>query len=653
MISQQEVFVSYRGWPEHHNPILNERDTIDNLNGTHWSESLEPWPPSLGGSFQGWDTSFSRPSPNAGLLAEASCLNNDLLKEYTVLAHDGLANSLQQSPESDILVSPCIEDQVWSSDNGKGEGASTATSPWTITTPELSEHKNAELEIGDHFGFQDDERDGHETCRLDGPELPEAPSFQPAASSRSATVLGPSKVWTLPPRIRRRKKVKPASENIISKASPTEKAKPKKRGAFTDEAKKRSTALTRQLKSCIRCRMNRGRCLPDPSLPSGPCLTCLLMTGPTLSKMPCYRYIITDASLYREQKAPWQVLSRRWQSMDIVDIPSSDWVPSSSIRTIIVRHLNVPTSFEFQVREFTPVEGDKVEDEVTDPVTGRVTKVPLPRFAVADMKTTAERMKGFVDGNIYNFITATVGRDELLWETYLMAFRQVGLAKTKQEQTLLSNTFRLWVVCRMTSSPVFICGDDKLGGTPHPLYGNRVMMPLLMTAQFECINYTTFLRPWSKAVLKQLNDLVLAKKREYWFTIYLAMFVLLHSCAMITERDAETARQFKIPDKYANPVSIKEHHCGAQTILAHFHYINRGVVPFSLPLHTKEGRNDLAKAAELTAEQVDFVRMTAEMVKDNERQKTIKAVREQEDVGHALYWVSMLYDQDWKPKQNE
>ncbi|KAK0744774.1 hypothetical protein B0T21DRAFT_380941 [Apiosordaria backusii] len=266
------------------------------------------------------------------------------------------------------------------------------------------------------------------------------------------------------------------------------------------------------------------------------------MTGPTLSKMPCYRYIITDASLYREQKAPYQLFSRRWQSMDIVDIPSSDWAPSSRTRTIVVTHLNVSTPFAFQVREFMPAEGDKMEDEVIDPVDGTVTKMPIPRFAVAEMKNTAERMRAFVDGNIYNFITATVGSDELLWETYLMAFRQ-----TRQEQTLLSNTFRLWVVCRMTSSPVYICGDDTLGGTPHPLYNNKIPMPLIMTAQFECINYTTFLRPWSKAVLKQLNDLVLAKKREYWFTIYLVMFVLLHSCAMITRRDAETARQYKMP----------------------------------------------------------------------------------------------------------
>ncbi|KAK4176547.1 hypothetical protein QBC36DRAFT_187225 [Triangularia setosa] len=629
----------YGGRPGHSSPAFDPLDGINH--DPQWPDDLGSWAPSLGGSCQGWTTNTSRPYSNTKPPAEEarydSTESTGYLNDYLVFSQA----AFHESPGSEVLVSPLTEDQLWSSDCGIIEGTSTGTSPWTIATPDLSDQTAEEAQIK-----------GVLEKRSTKDSLQEALPLS-LANSGSAPSLGPSKVWILPPRIRRRKKVKPAAESLINKTSPVDKAKPKRRGAFTDEAKKCSTALTRQLKSCIRCRMNRGRCLPDPSLPSGPCLTCRLMTGPTLSKMPCYRYIITDASLYREQKAPYQLFSRRWQSMDIVDIPSSDWAPSSNVRTIVVSHINVSTPFDFQVREFIPAEGDRLEDEVINPVNGTVTKVPLPRFAVAEMKTTAERMRGFVDRNIYNFITATVGNDGLLWETYLMAFRQVGLAKTKQEQTLLSNTFRLWVVCRMTSSPVYICGDDTLGGTPHPLYQNHVPMPLVMTAQFECINYTTFLRPWSKAVLKQLNDLVLAKKREYWFTIYLVMFVLLHSCAMITRRDEETARQYNMLNKYANPASIREHHCGAQIMLAHFHYINRGVIPFSLPLHTEQGRKDLAKAAELTEEQVDLVRMTADMIQDSQRQKTITTVREQEDVGHDLYWVSMLFDQDWKPKQNE
>ena len=53
-------------------------------------------------------------------------------------------------------------------------------------------------------------------------------------------------------------------------------------------------------------------------------------------------------------------------------------------------------------------------------------------------------------------------------------------------------------------------------------------------------------------------------------------------------------------------------------MLAHFHFLNKGVVPFSLP-QTESGRKDLAKAANLTEEEVEFVWRTANLVKDPQR----------------------------------
>lgn len=69
-------------------------------------------------------------------------------------------------------------------------------------------------------------------------------------------------------------------------------------------------------------------------------------------------------------------------------------------------------------------------------------------------------------------------------------------------------------------------------------------MPVMITAQMECILYSKILRPFSTLLLTQLNELVLEKKRENWMTIYLTMFILLHNCSMMTMRDEQTARQY-------------------------------------------------------------------------------------------------------------
>ena len=151
------------------------------------------------------------------------------------------------------------------------------------------------------------------------------------------------------------------------------------------------------------------------------------MTGPTLCKMPCYRYIVTDAHLYREQQAPYQLFSKRWQSMDIVDIPASHW-ESDEIRTIAVAPSCVNAPFAFQVRKFRPVEGDRLQDEWPTP--HGMNRVSMPNYAVADMRKAAMEMKAYIDQSIVTFINATVGGlDQLLWETYMMAFRHIRDAK--------------------------------------------------------------------------------------------------------------------------------------------------------------------------------------------------------------------------------
>ena len=61
-------------------------------------------------------------------------------------------------------------------------------------------------------------------------------------------------------------------------------------------------------------------------------------------------------------------------------------------------------------------------------------------------------------------------------------------------------------------------------------------------------------------------------------------------------------------------------------MLAHFHFLNKGVLPFALP-HTPDGKQELAKAANLTDEQVEFVQRTSIFLKDPDRGKSRTASR--------------------------
>lgn len=220
----------------------------------------------------------------------------------------------------------------------------------------------------------------------------------------------------------------------------------------------------------------------------------------------------------------------------------------------------------------------------------------------------------------------------------------------EREQLLMAHAFRLWAACRSTSNECRIAGNDTLDvpivTDPSSPWYLHIPPPPILVAQEECIYYTKLLRPLSKKVLDELQNLMLGNKKKHWLTIYLVTFILLHSCSMITRRDAECAAKWSLPCEYANPHAIAGHHMGALTLLAHFHYSCKGKRPFNMAL-TEKGLAEVVKACELDEDEEVFVRESAQLVK--QRQRMMKRVRDGQLFGHDLFWISQLYDTDWEP----
>jgi hypothetical protein len=79
-------------------------------------------------------------------------------------------------------------------------------------------------------------------------------------------------------------------------------------------------------------------------------------------------------------------------------------------------------------------------------------------------------------------------------------------------------------------------------GNACPNTGN-ILLPPVMNAQMEVIVTVMILLPMKKAVLQGLEELIKANRTGAWFTIYLCTFILLHSCALLTEADNKKARK--------------------------------------------------------------------------------------------------------------
>jgi hypothetical protein len=120
--------------------------------------------------------------------------------------------------------------------------------------------------------------------------------------------------------------------------------------------------------------------------------------------------------------------------------------------------------------------------------------------------------------------------------------------QSEKEKHLLRCVFRLWCASRMESRSDRICSNETLGMEPGnygPACPNSgiILVPPVLSAQIEIIMTTMILQPMKKEVLQQLQCLIKENQRRSWFTIYLCMFILLHSCALLSAGDEKKARK--------------------------------------------------------------------------------------------------------------
>ncbi|KAG4416258.1 hypothetical protein IFR04_010604 [Cadophora malorum] len=417
-----------------------------------------------------------------------------------------------------------------------------------------------------------------------------------------------------------------------------------RRGPFKDPADKAQTAQTRKDNACVRCKMQRTRCIPDPFDLRGVCLTCKKVANTRVVNLPCLRYKIPDARLFREGYVPGLVWSRRWESMEMNDV--SSWA-NSEIRRIEITQDYSPNHIVLRVRKFIPADGDKLSREWKH--AGERKEVPVPPYAIESLKEAERTYRDYILKEGMQFFIKTLDRnDALIFDTYTMAIKASKCHMSEQERVLLNMVIRLWVATRMICRSERIAGDDKLGMPPDlmdhmsPMHG-KIPIPPVMGAQIEVILIQGIMKPLRAMILEHLQRLILAHKPQNWFCIYLCVFLLLHNTSLITKQDIAYARKHGRKG-FAMPEMIAELHMGANVLLAYFHYACRAHRPFTLDWDAKNA----VSMAVLDDDQIKFIKRTAVHVQANASKH--RELRKGSSCDHPHYFISQLYEQDWEPR---
>jgi hypothetical protein len=202
------------------------------------------------------------------------------------------------------------------------------------------------------------------------------------------------------------------------------------RRPFMNQILRNETSITRKLKACVRCRMQKirvrrlnqiddhlsklSKCQIDENNPSGECKTCQSVSKQRLYTLPCARYKLTECILYRTGKAPGLEFTFRWPTMKLKDI--TEWA-DPEVRTISIQSDVCPVAFDVNVRRFIP---DKRDSRKRGWMAGNVKKfTETTPFAIVNMTSALKDMKNYVDVNVFECVDHFIqNTDTLVRETY-------------------------------------------------------------------------------------------------------------------------------------------------------------------------------------------------------------------------------------------
>ncbi|KAG5925818.1 hypothetical protein E4U42_003905 [Claviceps africana] len=421
-----------------------------------------------------------------------------------------------------------------------------------------------------------------------------------------------------------------------------------KRGPFRDPTLREQTAQTRKIGSCIRCRMQRIRCEHNPNEPGGACLTCQKVSNTKAGRFPCLRYKITDIRLFKPGQVPGYEWTRRWTN-NISD-PIQKWA-SPEVKFIRISTGYSKKCIELQVREFVPQEGDKLER--TWVYQGTKKSVAVPPYALMDLEDGKTAYMKHISEAMGDTLQHVAERSSgLLKKTYIQAFRMYRDTTIPEEwKQLFDWTFRLWTAVRLSTTSDFIVGEEKLGmsdnilDNTNPNHG-KIPVPPVLGAQLDLVMIHHIQTRLRRELLDKLQKMVLKNKQSTWFVTYLVTFMLLHNAALLTAHDAAYARKHGIRRRFAREDKVREYHLGANILLAHFHYCNKGWYPFSDECKDQ----DLRTLADLSDDKVKFVHETRKFAKEHEREW--ERLRERGAWEDDYYFVSQLFQENWHPRSD-
>ncbi|KAI0117963.1 hypothetical protein GGR51DRAFT_545843 [Nemania sp. FL0031] len=413
------------------------------------------------------------------------------------------------------------------------------------------------------------------------------------------------------------------------------------------------TNKTRKWKACIRCRMQKIRCIPDPGKPETEnCLCCrkvlVLETKKVIHRIPCLRWNLNEVVLFRVGGLGF---TKRWVGVCVENIPAGDWADERIVTIGVSITTLLCDPIQLKVRKFKPNNTDVQHRYWKYRETEPPIIVTVPSYALADVDSTSEEYRGFVKQNAEEAIrrfAMDMSVNDYVRQTFSIALRHGARAahrdfgKAKGDPAkLFRNYFRLWLASRFTLGSAYVVyGYENMERKPQPsAYSGKQFISRMITAQFDSIGYKHVLVKLKREVLDELWLLMQKRTDTTFFTVYLIVFMMLHEVSIACQDRRRRAKEQGLKTYYDLEDATAKIKHGADIILGHWHYYKGDLDPLAM-----------SEASLIRAFGVDCIEEIRLMVATCQKyQETKTRQRNEADWEDPLYLVAQMFEPNWRP----
>ncbi|KAK3325986.1 hypothetical protein B0H66DRAFT_529996 [Apodospora peruviana] len=408
-----------------------------------------------------------------------------------------------------------------------------------------------------------------------------------------------------------------------------------------------STHLTRLMQACIRCRLQRIRCQPDPVNPGGPCLIC---QRSKTNRFPCLRYRIIDVTLFRTgiNYIPFY-RAHPMTGPSYGDFHIEKHLTSTPRISLCLAQIG-SMHFRISLHEFVPpLDGPSGSPQHTDFKGEHIYSVP---WCIVDPDVAFGAINDYIDTTtefyLYTFVDDT---DHLAWDIFQFAYKQSTFpVPNKPLQTVI----RLWVACRLIEGG-WRCWLDAMSAPTSTNSASSInwdsgSVPSYLDYQLTSLVIHRILVPLQREVLRELQSRFsrfgISVVSEDWSVFFMTCFILLHNYELQIQFQSKVSLRRKSPVLYLDMPLVRRINAGANVVLAYFHHSLKGERVFTSEFAWKSV--NFRREEHPDPEQISFLEKCRDIVV--QRANRFDVIKHSDDYRRPYWYTSQLFDYEWTPR---